>query len=923
MNELPQKSPGIQKQLKRFSCGCEWEVAIQDGEIVGVNYEPENANIHCPKVWELICSGLTKGIFQLETPLGQTTAKACHPYGVEELSDVNAILRPGCISGDTLIIRRVFYNEEFKTVNGVPKYTYARKTMRHLYKHKAFCKEIASYNTDAGVLFNNTVNNIVYSGDKEVFRVVFDKGINTSYKTSTDYKYPHLMNLECTSDHKLLTPYGWKELKDFRRGDRFAFLRVHSKKGLGNYKGNFHKGEKGFRQNCWYHYEHKCIFCDWKEGSLDVNHIEGNRKINNHWDNLCFMCPNHHRLYCEAKISKEELIIAKNKLALPNMEDIVWVSFSRAESLGIKDTYDIQMEGPHHNFIAGNVIVHNCGDAELDGKTLKQRYVDRKNGLENPEPLHPKLGNLLESTQNIGVYQESYLTISRELAGFTGEESVAFLKVVSKKKTDEMAKFKNKFINGCVTHSNLSEEEANDIFDVMEAGQRYAFNKCLDKRTKIQTPNGDKELQDLIIGDFVLNEEGKYVKVLDIYLNGVRKTFLYKFNSGKELRCTPDHKILAGELIKIDEVFKNKLDVGGDFIISRCNPESINTMDIEVDSDSHIFMANGIPVSNSHSISYALDALYFSAYQKAHFPRAFFLAELTYAKNIEEIGEVIDDSLNFKIDICKPDLRLKNAEFTLTNKCIQYGLGRIKGVGESKLNKLLKYIGESDIVKMSWLQLMEALSKTGSDAATALIYSGAVDFTLLTRTRMLFELTIFSKLNEKQQNYVLESNSLLSGLTGIVEMGSGKNTLCSSKTTLKKMDTLLNELKSPPKSLQDSRNQIFDWEINYLGYAFTTSEIDESLSNCTCDDFNSGKSLKEYIIGGTVVRIKVIETKGKEPGQEMAFIEFKDSTNKVSGVAFPQVWLENRVKIFEGNKLMFFGKVGKKNSFIIDRVMQL
>lgn len=56
-------------------------------------------------------------------------------------------------------------------------------------------------------------------------------------------------------------------------------------------------------------------------------------------------------------------------------------------------------------------------------------------------------------------------------------------------------------------------------------------------------------------------------------------------------------------------MFKNKLDVGGDFIISKSNPESINTMDIEVDSDSHIFIANGIPVSNSHSISYALDAL--------------------------------------------------------------------------------------------------------------------------------------------------------------------------------------------------------------------------------------------------------------------------------------------------------------------------
>lgn len=659
MNELPPKSTGIQKQLKKFDCGCEWEVAIENGEIVGINYEPELANIYCHKVWELLASGLTKGIFQLETPLGQITTKACQPYGVEELSDIMAIIRPG------------------------------------------------------------------------------------------------------------------------------------------------------------------------------------------------------------------------------------------------------------------------TSDAELDGKTLKHRYIDRKNGTENPEPLHPKLGDMLMPTQNIGIYQESYLTISKELAGFTAEESVAFLKSVAKKDTAKMAQFKDKFIAGCI-NSGLSEEEAQDIFDIMEAGQRYAFNKCLDPLTEVKTLQGNKTLQDIKIGNFVLDHKGRYVKVLNKYYNGKKQTYLYTFKSGKTLRCTPDHKILVdSQLLRIKDVFNSGQLIGADFIISATDEKYIDTIDIEVCNEDHIFMANGIAVSNSHSISYAYDALYFSAYAKSHFPRAFFLAELVAAKSIEEIGEVIDDSLNFNVKICPPDLRLLNDDFILTNRCIQYGLGRIKSVGDSKLAKLKEAIGNQDVSNMKWLDLLSCLSKTSSDAALALIYSGALDFTLLTRSRMMFELTVFNRLTEKQQDYVTQSNSILSGLTGIVEMGTGKTTLCYNKRSLEKARTLLNELNNPPFSLKDSRDQIFNWEIQHLGYAFTTSEIDESLSNCTCQDFNDGKYLKDYIIAGTVIRVKTIETKGKEPGQEMAFVEFKDSTNKISGVAFPQVWLENSNKIYEGNKLMFFGTLGKKNSFIINRTMQL
>ena len=46
--------------------------------------------------WDLICEGDTVGVFQLESRLGRKTAKQAQPRTLEELSDLGAILRPGC-----------------------------------------------------------------------------------------------------------------------------------------------------------------------------------------------------------------------------------------------------------------------------------------------------------------------------------------------------------------------------------------------------------------------------------------------------------------------------------------------------------------------------------------------------------------------------------------------------------------------------------------------------------------------------------------------------------------------------------------------------------------------------------------------------------------------------------------------------------
>lgn len=52
------------------------------------------------KTWDLIGTGYTKGVFQLEGNLGKRYAKEIKPRNIEELSDVVSLIRPGCLEAE-------------------------------------------------------------------------------------------------------------------------------------------------------------------------------------------------------------------------------------------------------------------------------------------------------------------------------------------------------------------------------------------------------------------------------------------------------------------------------------------------------------------------------------------------------------------------------------------------------------------------------------------------------------------------------------------------------------------------------------------------------------------------------------------------------------------------------------------------------
>lgn len=50
-----------------------------------------------PAVWDLICDGHVKGVFQIESRLGKAWCRRMKPRNIEELSDLTSAIRPGTL----------------------------------------------------------------------------------------------------------------------------------------------------------------------------------------------------------------------------------------------------------------------------------------------------------------------------------------------------------------------------------------------------------------------------------------------------------------------------------------------------------------------------------------------------------------------------------------------------------------------------------------------------------------------------------------------------------------------------------------------------------------------------------------------------------------------------------------------------------
>ena len=111
----------------------------------------------------------------------------------------------------------------------------------------------------------------------------------------------------------------------------------------------------------------------------------------------------------------------------------------------------------------------------LEGGMVDQ-YIDVKHGREKADYMHPSLEPVLKDTHGVIVYQEQVMQIAQVLAGFTLGGADLLRRAMGKKKADEMAKEKSKFVDGAKANG-VDPKVATDIFDLVDKFAGYGFNR--------------------------------------------------------------------------------------------------------------------------------------------------------------------------------------------------------------------------------------------------------------------------------------------------------------------------------------------------------------------------------------------------------------------------------------------------------------
>lgn len=378
----------IRKIIAKKTGALENEVPfVQVKEWFEANLHPDNNAMDDQEVYEHVYhKGNWSGIFQFAQPPVRKFVMALKPRSINDISATISIYRPGplCLSEDTeVLVRKNKWNK---------KKEYRWKTIKQLFEQHQISKptKILSLNEETKKLVSNQIQNVFHSGKKEVFTIKIQQWKEGPNQFLVSEKSNKNRLLEATSEHLFLTTEGWKKLSDLQIGS--DYLLVQNKPVSKSRTKKHISGKSNFRNLAFSNYQYKCAMCDWSKGSLDVNHISGNRNKNNEIDNLGYLCPNCHRQFTEGTLSKKEIVAANQKYKLVNNDDIRCVRYMGCASVGFKETYDISMLSPHNNFVAGGFIVHNSAGVD-------RLYLQNRANKASIKYKHPMLKEILDNQE--------------------------------------------------------------------------------------------------------------------------------------------------------------------------------------------------------------------------------------------------------------------------------------------------------------------------------------------------------------------------------------------------------------------------------------------------------------------------------------------------------------------------------------------
>jgi len=140
------------------------------------------------------------------------------------------------------------------------------------------------------------------------------------------------------------------------------------------------------------------------------------------------------------------------------------------ESHGMRDVLRRYQPNSIEHLTALNALYRPGPMAMIDD------FIERKQGRRKIEYELPELKDILEETLGVFVYQEQVMQAANSLAGYSLGEADLLRRAMGKKKPEEMAAQRERFVQGAAQRK-FPPKKIEKIFDLMAQFAGYGFNK--------------------------------------------------------------------------------------------------------------------------------------------------------------------------------------------------------------------------------------------------------------------------------------------------------------------------------------------------------------------------------------------------------------------------------------------------------------
>ncbi|MDD4430489.1 MAG: DNA polymerase III subunit alpha [Bacteroidales bacterium] len=299
--------------------------------------------------------------------------------------------------------------------------------------------------------------------------------------------------------------------------------------------------------------------------------------------------------------------------------------------------------------------------------------------------------------------------------------------------------------------------------------------------------------------------------------------------------------------------------------------------------------------NKSHATCYSLVS-YQTAWLKANYPSEYMAAVLSRSvNNISDVTKFMDECRSMGIQVLGPDVNESNYKFTVNKQGnIRFGLGAIKGMGESAVKAIVE-----ERANKTYESVFDLVERVNLNACTrknieVLALAGAFD--------SLGEIQREQYLAENDRGEVFLDVLMRYGSMIQLDKAGNQNTLFGGE-----MEVAISRPEAP-KAQSWSELERLNREKEYVGMYLSSHPLDEYsvymkyVCNTSLEDIKLGKLElnKEIKFAGIVTDVR---EKRKQNGDPYAFVMIEDYT---AAVELP----------FWSREYVDFGKYLKKDMFL-------